>query len=89
MPNFVDLETGGWGSVIQDPLNSSQTPTMGNFATLADVLAGCATRVAADACDKLFVAAIPPKGGAPTDTLTAAQSIARYPGTSQRSSSPC
>jgi hypothetical protein len=29
--------------------------------------------------DKLFVAATPPKGGAPTDTLTAAQSIARYP----------
>ena len=79
VPNFVDLETGGWGSAIQDPLNSSQTPTMANFATLADVLAGCVTRVTADACDKLFVAATPPKGNAPTDTLTAAQSIARYP----------
>ena len=79
VPNFVDLETGGWGSAIQEPLNSSQTPTMANFATLADVLAGCVTRVTADACDKLFVAATPPKGDAPTDTLTAAQSIARYP----------
>jgi hypothetical protein len=79
MPNFVDLETGGWGSAIQDPLNSSQTPTMANFATLADVLSGCVTRVTADACDKLFIASTPPKGGAPTDTLTAAQSIARYP----------
>jgi hypothetical protein len=79
VPNFVDLETGGWGSAIQDPLNSSQTPTMANFATLADVLAGCVTRVTADACDKLFVAATPPQGNAPTDTLTAAQSIARYP----------
>ena len=59
VPNFVDLETGGWGSAIQDPLNSSQTPTMANFATLADVLAGCVTRVTADACDKLFVAATP------------------------------
>jgi hypothetical protein len=38
VPNFVNLETGGWGSAIQDPLNSSQTPTMANFATLADVL---------------------------------------------------
>ncbi len=37
------------------------------------------TRVTPDACDKLFAAATPPKGGAPTDTLTAAQSIARYP----------
>src|SRR5262245_9903830 len=79
VPSFVDLRTGGWGSAIQDPLNSSQTPTMANFATLADVLSGCVTRVTADACSKLFAAATPPKGDAPTDTLTAAQSIARYP----------
>ena len=72
VPNFVDLQTGGWGDAIQDPLNSGQTPTMANFATLADVLAGCATRVIADACNKLFAAATPPKGDAPTDTLTAA-----------------
>ena len=79
VPSFVDLATGGWGGTIQDPLNSSQTPTMANFATLADALSACVTRVTADACDKLFAAATPPKGGAPTDTLTAAQSIARYP----------
>ena len=47
VPNFVDLQTGGWGAAIQDPLNSGQTPTMANFATLADVLAGCVTRVTA------------------------------------------
>jgi len=40
VPNFVDLSTGGWGEAIQDPLNSSQTPTMANFATLADLLPG-------------------------------------------------
>ena len=45
VPNFVDLATGGWGAAIQDPLNGGQTPTMANFATLADGLAGCATRV--------------------------------------------
>jgi len=77
--SFVDLASGGWGGVIQDPLNSSQTPTMANFATLADVLAGCVARVTPDACSQLFAAATPPKGPAPTDTLTAAQSIARYP----------
>jgi hypothetical protein len=77
--NFVDLQTGGWGGPIQDPLNSSQTPTMANFATLADVLSGCVTRTTADACNKLFTAATPPTGTSPTDTLTAAQSIARYP----------
>ena len=79
VPNFVDLPTGGWGGPIQDPLNSGQTPTMANFATLADALAGCATRVTPIACEMLFQAAKPPKGDAPTDTLTAAQSIARAP----------
>ena len=79
VPSFVDLRTGGWGGTIQDPLNSGQTPTMANFATLADLLSGCATRVTADACAKLFAAATPPRGAAPTDTLAAAQSIARYP----------
>src|SRR5215475_12116251 len=79
VPSFVDLQTGGWGTAIQDPLNSGQTPTMANFATLADVLSGCATRVTLDACNKLYAASIPPKGAAPTDTLTAAQSVARYP----------
>src|SRR5262249_11192742 len=79
VPNFVDLQTGGWGGAIQDPLNSSQTPTMANFATLADLLAGCVTRVTADACSKLFAAATPPTGSAPIDTLAAAAAFARYP----------
>jgi streptogramin lyase len=79
VPNFVDLQTGGWGTTIQDPLNSGQTPTMANFATLADLLSACATRVKADACSKLFATATPPKGNPPTDMLSAAQSIARYP----------
>ena len=79
VPNFVDLVTGGWGGAIQDPLNSGQTPTMANFASLADVLAGCATRVVEDACARLFAAAAPPRGSAPTDTLTAAEAIVRFP----------
>jgi streptogramin lyase len=79
VPNFTDLQTGGWGDAIQSPLNSGQTPTMANFATLADVLAGCVTRVSDGACEKLFAAATPPRGGVPTDTLAAAQSIAHAP----------
>src|SRR5262245_20036280 len=79
VPSFVDLQTGGWGATIQDSLNGGQTPTMANFATLADVLAGCATHVTASACSMLFAAAKPPQGSAPTDTLMAAESIARYP----------
>ena len=79
VPSFVDLATGGWGGPIQDPLNGPQTPTMANFATLADVLAGCVTTVTPDACEKLFAAATPPKGSAPTDTLAAAQAVAKAP----------
>src|SRR5271168_2882498 len=77
--NLVDLETGGLGPAIQDPLNSSQTATLATFNTLANLLAGCITRIQGDACDKLFAAATPPGGVAPTDTLTAAQNIARNP----------
>ncbi len=80
VPNFVDLSTGGYGVMIQDALNSTQTPTMANFATLASVLSGCATRVTSNACDDLLKAATPPKGDAPTDTLGAAISIAHNMG---------
>src|SRR5215470_8252025 len=79
VPNFVDLQTGSWGTTIQDSLNGAQTSTMANFATVADLLAGCATRVMPDACDKLFAATTPPKGNAPSDTLMAAESVVRYP----------
>src|SRR5262245_26704283 len=60
VPSFVDLATGSWGGAIQDPLNSGQTPTMANFATLADALAGCVARVVPDACSKLYTAAAGP-----------------------------
>ena len=79
VPSFVDLATGGWGGVIQSSLNSGQTPTMANFASLANVLAGCVARVTPDACGKLFAAAKGPMGTTPADTLTAAHSIAMYP----------
>jgi hypothetical protein len=79
VPNFVDLGSGGWGEAIQGPLNSGQTPTMANFATLADILAGCVTQVTTEACGKLFAAATEPDKTVPADTLTAAQSIARAP----------
>ena len=79
VPNFVDLATGGYGATLQDALNSSQTPTMANFATLASVLAGCTTQVAADACPRLFAAATSPTGAVPADTLAAAEAIARDP----------
>ena len=45
VPNFVDLTTGSYGVTIADGVNSTQTPTLANFATLANVLSGCATLV--------------------------------------------
>ncbi len=80
VPNFVALETGGYGVMIQDGFNSNETPTMANFATLSSVLAGCTTRVKVDACDSLFAAATGRDGKAPTDTLAAALSIAHNAG---------
>jgi hypothetical protein len=79
VPNFVDLTSGGWGAAIQDSLNSNQTQTMANFATIADALTGCITRATPDACASLFMAATPPTGGAPTDTLAAVEAVAKYP----------
>ncbi len=79
VPNFVDLATGGYGATIQDALNSAQTPTMANFATLANLLAGCVTRVTPDACSNFFAAATSPTGVVPTDTLTAIETILRNP----------
>jgi hypothetical protein len=78
VPNLVDLETGGLGPVIQDPLNSSRTTTLAKFNTLGILLSACITAIP-DACGKLFEAATPPGGGTPRDTLSAAQNIARYP----------
>ena len=79
VPNLANLDTGGLGSVIQDPLNSSQTATLATLNTLGNLLAGCITRVHDDACNRLFAVTTPPGGAAPTDTLMAAQNIARNP----------
>jgi len=78
--NFADLATGGFGTTIQDGLNSSQTPTMANFATLANLLAGVITQVTPDAAARLFAATTSATGVVPADTLAAAENIARYPG---------
>src|SRR5271167_2670206 len=69
--NFVNLETGGYGTTISDALNSTQSPTLANFGTLANVIAGCVTLVRSDACSSLFDAATAPTGAYPKDTLAA------------------
>ncbi|MEJ2084776.1 MAG: hypothetical protein P8Y44_03750 [Acidobacteriota bacterium] len=78
VPNLVDLTTGGLGTVIQDPLNSSQTTTLAKFNTLGILLSACIT-AKPNACDKLFAVATTPTGAKPSDTLSAARNIARHP----------
>ena len=78
VPNLVDLETGGLGPVIVDPLNAPRTTTLAKMNTLGLLLSGCVTAIP-DACDKLFDAATPPGGTPPADTLQAARNIARHP----------
>lgn len=78
VPNLVNLETGGLGPVIMDPLNSSQTTTLAKLNTLGILLSACVNDIP-DACNKLFEVTTPPGGVAPTNTLSAAQNIARYP----------
>src|SRR5215471_13310183 len=80
VPNFVDLATGGYGVTIQDALNSGQTPTMANFATLSSVLAGCVTRIKPNACSQFFAATTPRSGKTPANTLTALEGVARDSG---------
>jgi DNA-binding beta-propeller fold protein YncE len=78
VPNLVDLKTGGLGTTIQDPLNSSQTTTLAKFNTLGNLLSACIAAMP-NACSKLFAAATPPAGAAPRDTLAAARNIALHP----------
>src|SRR6516164_4168007 len=79
VPNLVDLETGGWGKVILDPLNSSMTTTMAKLDTLGSLISACAT-VADDDWRARFLKAATPTGGVtPKNTLEAMAGIAREP----------
>jgi hypothetical protein len=62
LPNFVDLETGYYGVIIADALNSAQTPILANFATLASVMAGAITEVKARVAVSSPRPRIPPGG---------------------------
>ena len=79
VPNLADVKTGGFGSAVQDPLNSTENTTLATLGTLADLLAGCANQVQHDACSRLFAASMPPGDREPNDTLAAAEDIALHP----------
>ena len=77
VPNLVDPATGGWGKVILDPLNSTQTTTLANLNTLGSLITAFFT-VANDDWRARFLKAATPTGGAtPKNTLEAMAGIAR------------
>ena len=77
----------GTGKMPGATLPTGATLPVNEINTLADILATCinsdgSTSKTTDPCYKLFAAATPPGGATPTDTITAALNIARFPANS-------
>jgi hypothetical protein len=79
VPNLVDPETGAWGKVILDPLNSTQTTTLANLNTLGSLISAFFTVANDDWRARFLKAATPIDGATPTNTLEAMAGIARAP----------
>jgi hypothetical protein len=78
-PNLVDPATGGWGKVLLDPLNCTQTTTLANLNTLASLISAFATVANDDWRARFLKAATPVGAPAPKNTLEATAGIARAP----------
>jgi hypothetical protein len=78
-PNLVNPATGGWGKVLLDPLNSTQTTTLANLNTLGSLLTAFATVADDDWRGRFLKAATQTGGAAPKNTLEAIAGIARRP----------
>jgi hypothetical protein len=77
VPNFVNLQTGGWGKVILDPLNSNQSTTLATFDTLASLITAAGTVASDDWRSRFFQAATPTGDETPSNTMDAMADIAR------------
>jgi hypothetical protein len=78
-PNLVDPETGGWGKVLLDPLNSTQTTTLANLDTLGSLLSAFFTVADPDWRTRFLRATTLPGRETPRNTLEAMAGIARRP----------
>jgi hypothetical protein len=78
-PNLVDPATGGWGKVLLDPLNSTQTTALANLNTLGSLIAAYATASDDAWRDRFLWATTPVDGAKPKTTLDAMIAIARGP----------
>ena len=88
-PNLVDPATGGWGKVLLDPLNSTQTTALANLNTLGSLIAASLTVADDDWRARFFKAATPIGGATPKNTLEAMAGIARRPWANRRNSMRC
>ena len=77
VPNLVNLQSGGWGSVIVDGLNLTRSTTLSNFNTLASLITYASTSASDDWRSRFFQAATPSGGTTPSNTLGAMAGIAR------------
>jgi hypothetical protein len=77
VPNLVDPATGGWGKVLLDPLNSTQTATLATLNTLGSLITASFTVGDASWRSRFFAAATPAGGNAPTNAVDAMANIAR------------
>ena len=77
VPNFVNLQSGSWGSVIVDGLNITRSTTLANFNTLASLVTYASTSASDDWRSRFFRAATPTGGTTPSNTLGAMAGIAR------------
>jgi hypothetical protein len=79
VPNLVVPATGGWGKVLLDPLNSTQTTTLANLDTLGSLITAFFTVANDDWRARFLKAATPTGGTTPKTTLEAIAGIAREP----------
>jgi hypothetical protein len=77
VPNLVNLQSGGWGTVIIDGLNLTRSTTLANFNTLASLITYAGTSAGDDWRTRFFKAATPTGGTTPSNTLGAMAGIAR------------
>ena len=54
VPNLVNLQNGGWGSVIIDGLNLTRSTTLANFNTLASLITYAGTSASDDWRSRFF-----------------------------------
>jgi hypothetical protein len=79
VPNLVDSATGGYGKVILDPINITQTTTLANLNTLGSLISAFSTVTNDDWRARFLKAATATGGATPKNTLEAMAGIAREP----------